>query len=76
MLCSGKVYFDLYEEREKRGIDDVLSAAHRAALSVPGQGAGAASSAASSSAEVVWCQEEPQATWAPGTSSSPISNGC
>ena len=23
VLCSGKVYFDLYEEREKRGIDDV-----------------------------------------------------
>ena len=23
MLCSGKVYYDLYEEREKRGIDDV-----------------------------------------------------
>ena len=23
MLCTGKVYYDLYEEREKRGIDDV-----------------------------------------------------
>ncbi len=23
ILCSGKVYYDLYEEREKRGIDDV-----------------------------------------------------
>ena len=23
VLCSGKVYFDLYEEREKRGIDDI-----------------------------------------------------
>ncbi|MFL5212489.1 MAG: 2-oxoglutarate dehydrogenase E1 component, partial [Microvirga sp.] len=23
VLCSGKVYFDLYEEREKRGVDDV-----------------------------------------------------
>ena len=23
VLCSGKVYYDLYEEREKRGIDDV-----------------------------------------------------
>jgi 2-oxoglutarate dehydrogenase complex dehydrogenase (E1) component-like enzyme len=23
VLCSGKVYFDLYEEREKRGINDV-----------------------------------------------------
>src|SRR5260370_13826063 len=23
VLCSGKVYYDLYDEREKRGIDDV-----------------------------------------------------
>ena len=23
VICSGKVYFDLFEEREKRGIDDV-----------------------------------------------------
>ena len=23
MLCSGKVYYDLFEERAKRGIDDV-----------------------------------------------------
>jgi 2-oxoglutarate dehydrogenase E1 component len=35
VLCSGKVYYDLYEEREKRGVNDVNSA-RRAALSVPG----------------------------------------
>ncbi len=29
VLCSGKVYYDLYEEREKRGIDDIYLAAHR-----------------------------------------------
>ena len=23
VLCSGKVYYDLYDEREKRGVDDV-----------------------------------------------------
>jgi 2-oxoglutarate dehydrogenase E1 component len=23
VLCSGKVYYDLYEEREKRGVDDI-----------------------------------------------------
>ena len=39
VLCSGKVYYDLYEEREKRGVDDIYSAARRAALSVPDQGA-------------------------------------
>ncbi len=23
VLCSGKVYYDLYEESEKRGVDDI-----------------------------------------------------
>ena len=40
ILCSGKVYYDLYDEREKRGIDDVYHPARRAALSVPAEGAG------------------------------------
>jgi 2-oxoglutarate dehydrogenase E1 component len=36
VMCSGKVYYDLFEEREKRGHRRRLPAAHRAALSVPG----------------------------------------
>ena len=36
VLCSGKVYYDLYDEREKRGVDDVYLLAHGAALSLPG----------------------------------------
>ena len=40
IMCTGKVYYDLYEEREKRGIDDIYLLARRAALSVPDQGAG------------------------------------
>ena len=36
VLCSGKVYYDLYDEREKRGLERHLSAARRAALSLPG----------------------------------------
>ena len=39
VLCSGKVYYDLYEEREKREIKDVADPARRAALSVPAQAA-------------------------------------
>ena len=39
VMCSGKVYFDLLEEREKRGVDDVYLLRDRAALSLPGQGA-------------------------------------
>ncbi len=40
VMCTGKVYYDLYEEREKRGIDDIYLLPRRAALSVPDQGAG------------------------------------
>ncbi len=40
VLCSGKVYYDLYEEREKRGTT-ILLLADRAALSGAAQGAGA-----------------------------------
>ena len=40
VLCSGKVYYDLMEEREKRGDRRRLAAAPRAALSVPAEGAG------------------------------------
>ena len=41
VLCSGKVYYDLYDEREKRGIERRLSDADRAALSGAAEGAGA-----------------------------------
>jgi 2-oxoglutarate dehydrogenase E1 component len=59
VICSGKVYFDLYEERERRGIDDIyllrveqlypfpLKAMCELFSRFPG-------------AEAVWCQEEPQ----------------
>lgn len=65
VLCSGKVYFDLLEEKERSGIDDVyvmrieqlypfpvLSLKHELARFPQ--------------ADVVWCQEEPknQGSWA------------
>jgi 2-oxoglutarate dehydrogenase E1 component len=59
VMCAGKVYFDLLDEREKRGLDDVYllrleqfypwpmkSVMHELAR-FPG-------------AELVWCQEEPK----------------
>ena len=52
-----------------------LPAAGRAALSVPAQGAGAASSAASARPRSSGARRS-RATWARCTSSSPISNGC
>ena len=60
VLCSGKVYYDLYEEREKRGINDVYLLRVEQLYPVPAQGAGAASSARFKQAEIVWCQEEPR----------------
>jgi 2-oxoglutarate dehydrogenase E1 component len=59
VLCSGKVYYDLYEEREKRGVDDIYLMRVEQLYPVPlkalvhelGRFKGA---------EVVWCQEEPR----------------
>ena len=58
ILCSGKVYYDLYEEREKRGINDVYLLRveqlypwpHKALINILLRFKGA---------EFVWCQEEP-----------------
>src|ERR1700710_1070313 len=59
VLCSGKVYYDLYDEREKRGIDDIYIMRVEQLYPVPlkalvhelGRFKGA---------ELVWCQEEPR----------------
>ena len=59
VLCSGKVYYDLYEEREKRGLNDVYLLrveqlypfAARALIQELTR---------FKDAEMVWCQEEPK----------------
>ena len=59
VICSGKVYYDLLEEREKRGIDNIALIRleqiypfpHRTLKRVLGE---------RPDAEVVWCQEEPK----------------
>ena len=58
VLCSGKVYFDLYEEREQRGIDDIYLLRveqlypwpHKVLIQELSR---------FPNAEFVWCQEEP-----------------
>jgi 2-oxoglutarate dehydrogenase E1 component len=58
VLCSGKVYYDLYEEREKRRLDDVYLLRieqlypwpHKALIQELSR---------FRQAEFVWCQEEP-----------------
>ena len=60
VLCTGKVYYDLVEERDKRGIDDVASIRLEQLYPFPAEPLAARPRRATRSAEVVWCQEEPQ----------------
>ncbi|WP_142849602.1 2-oxoglutarate dehydrogenase E1 component [Telmatospirillum sp. J64-1] len=58
VLCSGKVYYDLAEEREKRGLNDV--AIVRIEQLYPWPHATIQKQLSRyKNAEVVWCQEEP-----------------
>ncbi|MGH6779748.1 MAG: 2-oxoglutarate dehydrogenase E1 component [Bradyrhizobium sp.] len=59
ILCSGKVYYDLHEEREKRGIDDIYLMRVEQLYPVPLK-ALVMELGRFKSAEVVWCQEEPR----------------
>jgi 2-oxoglutarate dehydrogenase E1 component len=59
ILCSGKVYYDLYEEREKRGIDDVYLMRIEQLYPVPLK-ALVMELGRFKGAEMVWCQEEPR----------------
>ena len=59
VLCSGKVYYDLYEEREKRGIDDIYLMRVEQLYPVPLK-ALVHELARFKGAELVWCQEEPR----------------
>ena len=58
ILCSGKVYFDLYEEREKNGVTDVYLLRVEQLYPWPHK-ALAQELARFSKAEFAWCQEEP-----------------
>jgi 2-oxoglutarate dehydrogenase E1 component len=59
VLCSGKVYYDLYEEREKRGIDDVYLLRVEQLYPFPAR-ALIQELSRFAEAEMVWCQEEPK----------------
>ena len=59
ILCSGKVYFDLYEEREKRGIKDIYLLRVEQLYPFPIK-ALVQELSRFKRAEVVWCQEEPR----------------
>jgi 2-oxoglutarate dehydrogenase E1 component len=59
VLCAGKVYYDLYEEREQRGIDDVYLLRIEQLYPVPLK-ALVQELGRFKQAELVWCQEEPR----------------
>ena len=59
VLCSGKVYFDLLEERERRGIDDVYLLRLEQFYPWPIKSL-STELARFKDAELVWCQEEPK----------------
>ncbi len=59
VMCSGKVYFDLLEERDARGIDDVYLMRFEQFYPFPAQSA-VKELERFKQAEMIWCQEEPK----------------
>ena len=59
VMCTGKVYYDLFEAREERGIDDVCLLRLEQLYPVPAK-ALVQELARFRNAEMVWCQEEPK----------------
>ncbi len=64
VMCSGKVYFDLLEERDARGIDDIYLLRVEQFYPFPAM-ALLKELERFPNAEVIWCQEEPknQGAW-------------
>ena len=63
-MCSGKVYYDLLHERDKRGITDVYLLRFEQFYPFPALSA-VKELTRFTQAEMVWCQEEPknQGSW-------------
>jgi 2-oxoglutarate dehydrogenase E1 component len=65
VLCSGKVYYDLLEDAEKRGLTDVAIVRVEQLYPFPRPEVTAELEKYSAAKEVIWCQEEPmnQGAW-------------
>ncbi len=65
VACSGKVYYDLLEEAQKRGLTDVALVRVEQLYPFPRPELAAELKRFAAAAEVVWCQEEPrnQGAW-------------
>ena len=64
VLCSGKVYYDLLEERDRRGLDDIYLLRVEQFYPFPAMSM-VKEMQRFGHADVVWCQEEPknQGAW-------------
>src|SRR5690554_1373120 len=60
VLCSGKVVYDLFEAREKEGLDDVSIVRLEQLYPFPGEPLAIRLARMTNLQEVVWCQEEPK----------------
>ncbi|MGN7917144.1 2-oxoglutarate dehydrogenase E1 component [Lysobacter sp. 22409] len=60
VLCSGKVYYDLFEQAQKDGLDDVALLRIEQLYPFPRELLAAELKRYSAAKDVVWCQEEPQ----------------
>ncbi|WP_421856242.1 2-oxoglutarate dehydrogenase E1 component [Oricola sp.] len=65
VMCTGKVYYDLYEEREARGVNDIYLLRLEQLYPFPAK-ALITELSRFKNAEMVWCQEEPKnmGSWA------------
>ena len=65
VMCSGKVYYELLEERDARGIDDIYLLRIEQLYPLPAQSL-VKELSRFKNAQMVWCQEEPknQGAWA------------
>ena len=59
VMCTGKVYYDLYEEREARGINDIYLLRLEQLYPFPAK-ALITELSRFKNADMVWCQEEPK----------------
>ncbi len=59
VMCSGKVYYDLLEEREKRGIDDIYLMRVEQLYPFPAKSM-IKELERFANADMMWCQEEPK----------------
>ncbi len=60
VLCSGKVYYDLFEQAQKQGIHDVALVRVEQLYPFPRPELVAELQRFDTASEVIWCQEEPQ----------------